>query len=116
MLWKIARERSVRLSAKNATPTISAPQWTAARSEKNLPTASKKASMPAESDAEASTPLTSVQAYALRPRGAADSSELFFEVLVLIVELDVLVLIVLVLVLVDVVETEIVLAVKIVFV
>src|ERR1700692_4315144 len=115
MLWKIARERSVRFSAKNATPTISAPQWTAARSEKNLPTASKKASMPAPSDAEASTPITSDQAYALRPPGAADSSELVVEILVeLVVELGVLLLIVLVLV--DVVETEIVLAVKIVLI
>src|ERR1700694_5067376 len=106
MLWKMARERSVRLSAKNTIPRTSAPQWTAARSEKNLPTPLKNWSMLLESDAEASTPITSDQAYALRPGGAALASELFVEVPVDLFEVVVLVD----LVLIDVVEAEIVLA------
>src|ERR1700674_4343701 len=112
MLLKMARERSVRLSAKNTIPRISAPQWTAARSEKNLPTPLKNWSMLLESDAEASTPITSDQAYALHPGGAAISSELVVEVPVELFEVFVLVD----LILVDVVESEIVLAVEVVLV
>src|ERR1700684_2382247 len=40
-LWKKPRERSVRLSPKNTRPRSSAPQCTAARSEKNFPAASR---------------------------------------------------------------------------
>ncbi len=62
MLLKIARERSVRLSANSTIPSSRAPQWTAARSEKNLPTPLKNWSTLLENDAEASTPITSKQA------------------------------------------------------
>jgi len=41
---KNARERSVRLSPKNSSPKSNRGQCTAARSEKNLPTASKNES------------------------------------------------------------------------
>src|ERR1700733_1996399 len=41
-LLKNARERSVRLRLKKARPNTSAPQWTAARSEKNWLAASRK--------------------------------------------------------------------------
>src|SRR5665213_2099767 len=71
MLLKIARERSVRLSTKNSAPSVSAPQWTAARSLKNWPTALKKSLTLFENDVEASTSATSRQAYALRRRPAS---------------------------------------------
>ena len=39
---KAARERAVSDAAKKSSATTSAPQWMAARLEKNLPTALKK--------------------------------------------------------------------------
>ena len=41
---KIARERSVRFSRKNAIASASAPQWIAAKLAKNLPAALKNES------------------------------------------------------------------------
>jgi hypothetical protein len=56
-LLKNARERNVRFKPKKASPSSSNPQCTAARSEKNCPTASKNELRlwPIEVDASAGT-------------------------------------------------------------
>ena len=125
MLLKIARERRVRFSANRTIARISAPQCTAARSEKNLPTASKNESMLLENDAEASAAVTSAKptdcarrhhahptapAFAAAPTDAARRSELVVGILGQFVVVGELVVVLVGLVLVDVVEAEVVLA------
>src|SRR5271155_4557296 len=65
---KKPRERAVRFSPKSASPTISASQWTAARSEKNWPAASRKVLTLCAIDADANGLIAIRQAYGPRSR------------------------------------------------